>query len=200
MHTKGLAYPAYRPGIMSLATALSYAIADRGGCHRRARPFVAEQTMKPLVIEGRSELVKTLYDERIPWHCALCCDLATCTIGLNFQDAAFMLSAVTGWNFTEDDMQALAERVASLIRSYNVREGASRDDDTLAPRCFQTEATDFAADRALTREMLDTMLDEYYALRGWDREGIPTPETLDKLDLGDVTRELQDLRKFRRAE
>jgi aldehyde:ferredoxin oxidoreductase len=47
---------------------------------------------------------------------------------------------------------------------------------------------------------LDTMLDEYYALRGWDREGIPTPETLDKLDLGDVARELQEFHKLRRAE
>jgi aldehyde:ferredoxin oxidoreductase len=199
MQAKGLAYPAYRPGISSPAFALAYAIADRGGCHRRARPFVAEQTMTPFVTDGRAQLVKALYDERIPWHCALCCDLATCTVGLDFKDAAFMFSAVTGWDFTEGDMQVLGDRVASLIRAYNVREGATRADDTLAPRSFQMETTGPGAGKALTREMLDTMLDEYYALRGWDREGVPTVETLEKLDMGDVARDLQKHHKSRRA-
>jgi len=200
MHTKGLAYPAYRPGISSPAFALAYAIADRGGCHRRARPFVAEQAMTPFVTDGRARLVKTLYDERIPWHCALCCDLATCTVGLDFEDAAFMFSTVIGWNFTEADMQMLADRVATLVRAYNIREGATRADDTLSPRCFQTETTGPAAGKALTREMLDIMLDEYYALRGWDNEGIPTPETLERLGLADVARDLQKHHKLRRTE
>lgn len=199
MHTKGLAYPAYRAGISSPAFALAYAIADRGGCHRRARPFVAEQTLTPFVIDGRAKLVKALYDERIPWHCALCCDLATCTCGLDFKDAAYMFSAVTGWDFTEGDMQTLSDRVASLIRVYNLREGATRADDTLAPRSFQVETTGPAVGKALTREMLDTMLDEYYALRGWDKEGIPTTQTLEKLDLGDVAKDLQKQRKSRRT-
>ena len=200
MHTKGLSYPAYRPGISSPAFALAYAIADRGACHRRARPFVAEQALPPFVTEGRAQLVKALYDERIPWHCAVCCDLATCTSGLDFNDAAFMLSVVTGWDFTAGDMQTLADRVASLIRVYNLREGATRADDTLAPRSFQVETTGPAVGKALTKEMLDTMLDEYYALRGWDKEGIPTTETLKKLDLEDVAKDLQKHRKSRRGE
>jgi aldehyde:ferredoxin oxidoreductase len=29
------------------------------------------------------------------------------------------------------------------------------------------------------------MLDEYYAARGWDEDGIPTRETLERLGLGD---------------
>lgn len=200
MHTKGLAYPAYRPGISSPAFALAYAIADRGGCHRRARPFVAEQTLTPFVTDGRAQLVKALYDERIPWHCATCCDLVTCTVGLDFKDAAYIFSVVTGWGFTEDDMRTLGDRVASLIRVYNLREGTTRADDTLAPRSFQVETTGPAAGKALTKEMLDAMLDEYYALRGWDKEGVPTPETLKKLNLGDVAKDLQKHRKSRRAE
>ena len=191
MHVKGLAYPAYRPGVSSPGFALAYAVADRGACHRRARPFVAEQTLTPFVTEGRAKLFKALYDERIPWHCALCCDLATCTVGLDFKDAASIFSAVIGWEFTEEDMQNLADRVASLIRVYNMREGATRADDTLAPRSFQGETTGPAAGKVFTKEMLNSMLDEYYALRGWDREGIPTTETLDKLDLVDVSKQLQ---------
>jgi aldehyde:ferredoxin oxidoreductase len=191
MHVKGLAYPAYRPGVSSLSFALAYAVADRGACHRRARPFMAERTLTPYVTDGRAELFKALYDERIPWHCALCCDLATCTVGLDFKDAASMFSYVIGWEFTEKDMQILADRVASLIRVYNMREGATRADDTLAPRSFQIETTGPVAGKVLTIEMLNSMLDEYYALRGWDREGVPTAATLSRLDLGDVVRELQ---------
>lgn len=191
MHTKGLAYPAYRPGISSPSFALAYAIADRGSCHRRARPFIAEQALPPFAIDGRAKLVKELYDERIPWHCATCCDLVTCTIGMDYKDAAYLLSIVTGWEFTEDEMKVLGDRVASLARAYNVREGATRADDTLAPRSFQVETTGPAAGKALTREMLAAMLDEYYALRGWNKDGVPTPETLEKLDLADIAEELQ---------
>jgi len=157
---------------------------------------VAEQTLTPFVTEGRAKLFKALYDERIPWHCALCCDLATCTVGLDFKDAASIFHAVIGWEFTEEDMQTLADRVASLIRVYNIREGATRADDTLAPRSFQKESNGPIEGKVFTREMLNSMLDEYYALRGWDREGVPTVETLDKLDLGDVAKQLKKYGKL----
>jgi len=58
MHVKGLAYPAYRPGPSSLAFALAYAVADRGACHRRARPFMAEQHTPPFGTEGRSGFLR----------------------------------------------------------------------------------------------------------------------------------------------
>ncbi|MFC2046687.1 aldehyde ferredoxin oxidoreductase family protein [Chloroflexota bacterium] len=195
MHGKGLAYPAYRPGISSPAFALAYAIADRGACHRRARPHTNEQNLPPFSIEGRPQLVKALYDERIPWHCALCCDFPTFVIGLDFKEAAFILSVVTGWNFTEEELQILADRVASLVRAFNQRDGATRADDTLAPRSFQVESTGPTAGKVLTKEMLNTMLDEYYALRGWDKDGVPTTKTLKKLGLEAVDKELQKHRK-----
>jgi aldehyde:ferredoxin oxidoreductase len=40
-----------------------------------------------------------------------------------------------------------------------------------------------AKGQRITKRILDEMLDEYYALRGWDENGIPTPEKLDQLDL-----------------
>ena len=195
MHGKGLASPAYKPGIASPANALAYAIADRGACHRRARPHVKEQGLPPFSIEGRPQLVKDLYDERIPWHCALSCDFPTYVSGLDFKEAAFILSIVTGWDFTEEEMHTLANRVASLVRAFNCREGATRADDTLAPRSFRVETAGPATGKVLTRKMLNTMLDEYYALRGWDKEGVPTTETLKKLGMVDVAKELQKYRK-----
>ncbi|KKL65854.1 hypothetical protein LCGC14_2150810, partial [marine sediment metagenome] len=37
--------------------------------------------------------------------------------------------------------------------------------------------------RFLTTEMYNTMLDEYYEERGWDMDGVPTSETIEKLGL-----------------
>jgi aldehyde:ferredoxin oxidoreductase len=77
-----------------------------------------------------------------------------------------------------------------------MREGATRADDTLAPRSFQGETNGPAAGKVFTKEMLNSMLYEYYALRGWNREGIPTTETLDKLDLVDVSKKLEKYDKL----
>jgi len=187
MHSKGLEYPAYRPGLMSPGFALGYAATERGACHRRAW-FVVEEH---LTNEDRAKLFKRLYDRRIPWHCGLLCDIATEMSGLGPADAAFYLSAVTGWEVTEGDMNVLADRVASVTRAFNVREGASRKDDTLAPRTFQPEISGPQKGKKFTPQMLESMLDKYYALRGWDREGRPTRDTLERLDMKDVADELE---------
>jgi aldehyde:ferredoxin oxidoreductase len=190
MHVKGLEYPAYRPGPRSPGFGLTYAITERGACHRRAWPTLKERSLPPFSSEGRASLVKALYDQRIPWHCALMCDVPVLLLDLAHADAAKMLSTVTGWDFTSGDMQDLSERVASLIRAFNIRAGATREDDTLAPRSFEPESSGPAAGRTLTRTMTNRMIQEYYALRGWDTEGVPTKRTLENLGL---TRVAQDL-------
>ncbi len=187
MEVKGLEYPVYRPGPLSPAFGLNFAVAERGACHRRAWPVVVEQVkLEPFVSEGRAALVKQLYDERLPWHCAVTCDSVVRQFGMGHREAALGLSAITGESWTVEDMQTVSERVASLLRAYNIREGATRADDTLAPRSFEPDERGRGEGRALTREMLDTMLDEYYELRGWDRDGIPPDDLLVALGLGDV--------------
>jgi aldehyde:ferredoxin oxidoreductase len=89
------------------------------------------------------------------------------------------------------EMQALSERNASLVRAYNVREGASRADDTLPARAFEPELRGRGEGRALTPEMLDVMIDEYYTLRGWDHDGTPPAALLGELGLGDVAAQLE---------
>ncbi|MFH1169219.1 MAG: aldehyde ferredoxin oxidoreductase family protein [Chloroflexota bacterium] len=190
MHSKGLEYPAYRPGPNSPGFGLAYAITERGACHRRAWPATAEQTMEPFTTKGRAALVKQLYDNRIPWHCAITCDMPYLRLTPDASYAAGVLSAVTGWELSGEDIQALCDRVASLIRVFNIREGVTREDDTLAPRSFQPDTTGPGAGRALTREMLDDMLDEYYSLRGWGKDGIPTEKTLTGLGMRDIAAEL----------
>jgi len=183
MHVKGLEYPAYRPGPASPGFALAYAITERGACHRRAWPTLEEQALEPNSTKGRAALVKRLYDQRIPWHCALTCDFAILYRGAQLPEAARTISAVTGWDLTAVEMQDLCDRVATLLRLFNAREGATKSDDTLAPRSFRAEEKGTFQGKSLTPGMLQEMLGEYYTLRGWDNNGVPTVGTLHKLGL-----------------
>lgn len=137
MQSKGMEYPAYEPR-GSPAFALLYATSDRGACHRRGWPVIVESSKyKPNSIERRPQLVKQLYDDRTLLHSALVCDVPYNVAGINHQDLAEILSAVTGWEITESELQIVADRIATLIRSLNVLEGLSREDDNLAPRTME---------------------------------------------------------------
>jgi aldehyde:ferredoxin oxidoreductase len=74
-----------------------------------------------------------------------------------------------------------------------MREGLGRKDDTLPWRFMHEYQEDLESveDPILPQQKLDTMLDEYYRLHGWDLEsGCPTEETLSRLGLGFVVNEL----------
>jgi aldehyde:ferredoxin oxidoreductase len=67
---------------------------------------------------------------------------------------------------------------------YSVREGITRKDDYLPKRLSEEPLVSGASKgKVITREEQDIMLDEYYELRGWDENGIPTPETLKRTGL-----------------
>jgi aldehyde:ferredoxin oxidoreductase len=108
-----------------------------------------------------------------------------------------LYSLATGRDATEAGMLETAQMCKTLERAFDVRRGKRRKDDTLPKRLFETAipAGRYRGER-LDRLRFEKMLDDYYALRGWDSEGIPTPETFEKFDLsseGEALRqELQD--------
>ena len=75
----------------------------------------------------------------------------------------------------------IGERVNSLVRLFNIREGLTKDLDTL-PKRFFTEPLKEGPCRDRVVE-LDQLIEEYYLVRGWDSDGIPTDETLRELGL-----------------
>lgn len=192
MHVKAMEYPGYQPGA-SPAFALEYAVTDRGGCHRRAWPVFAEKEAgKPYTTEGRAKLIKRLFDERLPLHSGIVCDLFFGWCGLDSQDFIKMIQFVTGRELTEKDLQRLAERGFAITRAFNVREGAGRKDDVLAPRTMEEpQPVGPAKGKMVSKEMLEEMLDEYYSLRGWNKRGIPKKSTLEALGLGEIAEELK---------
>jgi aldehyde:ferredoxin oxidoreductase len=83
-----------------------------------------------------------------------------------------LITAVVGKQYTEESLREITRRVITLERKFNIREGFSREDDTLPPR-FLNEPLPEGMAKGKKVEGLDIMLDEYYQIRGWDKEGNP---------------------------
>jgi aldehyde:ferredoxin oxidoreductase len=95
-----------------------------------------------------------------------------------------LYSLATGRDASEAEMLETAQMCKTLERAFDVRRGKRRKDDTLPKRLFETAVPGgrYKGER-LDRVRFDKMLDEYYALRGCDSEGIPTLETFDRFGL-----------------
>ena len=95
-----------------------------------------------------------------------------------------MIRAVSGWNITVEELMAVGERRLNLFRIFNAREGLGRKDDKLPKKFFkQLQGEGPTAGVALTHEEVESAIDEYYRLAGWTNNGVPTPETMERLDI-----------------
>jgi aldehyde:ferredoxin oxidoreductase len=103
---------------------------------------------------------------------------------------ARFLNAVTGLDYSGDDMMKIGERIVNLERAFNVRQGLTRKDDALPERFLKEPVPDGPAKGRVME--LEPMLDEYYEARGWElKKGYPMRRTLEELDLGDIADELE---------
>ena len=95
-----------------------------------------------------------------------------------------MIRAVTGWDITVEELMAVGERRLNLFRTFNAREGLDRKADKLPKKFFkQLQGSGPTAGIALTHEEIESAIDEYYRLAGWTNNGIPTPETMQRLEI-----------------
>jgi len=123
-----------------------------------------------------------MFDENAIFHSLLVCDFPCKMAPLKVKDFTEYLQVISGIQFSESDLWALADRIETGIRLFNLREGLGRADDTLPRRTFDEVLPGGPRKGArIHREQFARMLERYYRLRGWDEEGIPLPETLQKL-------------------
>ena len=100
------------------------------------------------------------------------------------QDTANMVKAVTGWDFTVDELMAVGARRLNLMRTFNSREGLDRKDDRLPKKFYKAlQGEGPSAGVALSHEEVESAIDEYYKMAGWTENGKPTPESLAVLGL-----------------
>ena len=181
IQVKGLELPAYDPrGVKGLG--FSYATSNRGGCHTRAYLVAPEILRKPKAIDpytlaGKAGHTKIFQDRFAAVDSLVVCKFAF--FGAGEEEYANILSAVTGKAYTSEDLMRVGERIWNLERLYNIREGFSKADDTLPQRFFKEKVNGKVIDR---EEFLNTLA-EYYRMRGWDDDGVPTEGTLERLEI-----------------
>ncbi|MEM3045832.1 MAG: aldehyde ferredoxin oxidoreductase C-terminal domain-containing protein [Candidatus Bathyarchaeia archaeon] len=104
---------------------------------------------------------------------------------------ARLLSAVTGIETTEEELNRFGERIINLERAIMIREGRTRKDDESVTPYFQKPDRDGIL---LDTAQFSRLIDEFYELRGWNKStGRPTREKLEELDLREVADELDKL-------
>jgi len=191
IHVKRLEPPGYDPRTLK-GMILSYAVSPRGACHLRLMGYHADllglgggrfSTSKEKV-----EILVDLENKGIMYD-----SLPVCKFGRYIYDWDVMkevLNALTGFNYAVNELKLIANRIRTLIRLFNNKVGVSRDTDTL-PRRFIREAVEYEGNQhRVTEEEINRMLDAYYELRGWDENGIPKKETIEKLKLSKTVKEL----------
>jgi len=192
MNIKGLELPAYDVR-GAKAHGLNYATSYTGADHNRGYAFQEifdnpnPEKVDRFAIKGKGRLTKWNQDVRcVTCDCATMCafilDMAVSDIAC--QNTADLVNAATGMRLTADEVQQIGERINNVARLFNGREGFSRKDDTF-PKRIMTEAIKAgdSAGQLISQADLDAMLDEYYQVRGWDKNGNPTAAKLKELGL-----------------
>jgi aldehyde:ferredoxin oxidoreductase len=166
---------------------IGYATATRGGSHHDTRPTPQyAQNFDRRSPEGKPEFaVKSQHFTAVDDSLVLCRFTSERGFGLYVDEPyARMVSAVTGWAMTAEELERVGERVINLERLFNVREGVRREDDALPWRVMHEPIPDGpSAGAYCPPEELGLMLDRYYAIRGWDAAGVPTAARLSALGL-----------------
>ncbi|MBT7942313.1 MAG: aldehyde ferredoxin oxidoreductase, partial [Alphaproteobacteria bacterium] len=181
MTVKGQEFPAYDPrGIQGMG--LTYATSNRGACHLRSYTVASEilgipEKTDPLVTDGKAGLVKAFQDATATVDSSGTCIFTT--FALTMDDIAPQIDAACEGDWTSERLMEIGERIWNLERQYNIDAGFTGKDDMLPKRLMKDAAKTGPAE-GLTSG-LDVMLPEYYELRGWSADGVPSDETRDRL-------------------
>lgn len=198
VEVKGLEIPMHEPrGKKGLG--LMYAVSNRGGCHIQSMhdPDFESPNMAPEIgistplsrldtSRAKVEAMKKTQD-----YIAMINSLGLCQCiywygGVHYRpaDLVEIVRAVTGWEYSVQEFMVTGERINTLCRAFNVREGITRKDDHLPPRFMEPLTGGPTDGQRLSQRELDQMLDDYYTICGWDlATGIPTKAKMNELDL-----------------
>jgi aldehyde:ferredoxin oxidoreductase len=177
MTVKGQEFAAY-DGRSMQGMGLAYVTSNRGACHLRASPYKHDFTTTD--IEGKPEVVKSSQDEiAFIDSSGLCLFPRGC--GWAIEDFLSMVNASCDSEWDMHRMRITGERIWNLERLFNLRAGLGRQDDTL-PRRILEEPADIGVGKGQVSRVPE-MLPVYYALRGWDEQGVPSDQTLERLGL-----------------
>jgi aldehyde:ferredoxin oxidoreductase len=179
MHSKGQELASFEPRSV-VGMGLLYATATTGANHSFG-PTFREEIKNPLTGHGKPGIVVKNQNNYSFMDSLIYCSFSR--YGMNNFSRSQFLSAVTGWNDSLDDAEVRANRIYTVERLFNLREGFEREEDTLPFRSLSEPMPDGPSKGNVVP--LEEMLPEYYELRGWDKLGRPTEKTLESLGLSE---------------
>jgi aldehyde:ferredoxin oxidoreductase len=184
--------------------ALGIATSTRGADHLRSRPamdlYGLPEDLLEKIYEGKVSSDYTSYEgkSRMIWWQELLYtvtdSLGTCKFQTSFcavhaprwKEFSKLIQLATGMKISKPQLMEIGERIYTLERMFNNREGFGRKDDALPERYFK-EPTPIglamAKGKTIDKEKFNKMLDEYYVLHKWGSNGVPKKETLKHLGL-----------------
>ena len=183
---KSMALPSYDPR-NSLGMALAYATSDRGGCHRRARPIEDEAA-----IGGERTVaaqIRTVVGEQTVRSTLWCLIIDDFVGETMWEDLGREWLAALGRSYTTEELTRVGKRVWTLVRLFNAREGFDRDADVLPEALHEAVPDGPRAGETVDHDAFERALDAYYQARGWGPNGLPTPDTVERLGLDAVVDE-----------
>lgn len=192
VHVKGLDIPAHDPRAC-WGMVPTYATGTRGACHMRGDEEdvemagfyipeigVTKEKAKFFSLEGKAFLAMKMQD-----YCSLINSLVLCFMmpaggDLSFTSILNIFNAITGLDWDVQEAMLSGERIFTLQRLTNLRDGYTKEDDALPPKMYIPAKEGFRTGKI---PPVDNLLSEYYELRRWSKDGEPTKEKLQQLGL-----------------
>ncbi len=190
-HIKGLELPGYALRTLKTA-ALGFSVSFRGACHLRSgaySPDVKGKVDRFKIEKGRGKLVMDGEDVYNVVDSLILCKFSRGVFYEGLNEMAKYYTLATGIEMTAEELGQAGERINNLARILNIREGkGTREYDTLPWKIMNVPVPDEGVFKGVyvNQKEFDIGLDDYYEVRGWTKEGIPTVEKLKELGLNDL--------------
>jgi aldehyde:ferredoxin oxidoreductase len=183
MSVKKLEIPAYDPrGVQGHG--LNYATSNRGGCHVRGYMISPEILGLPAKLERQEIKDKPFWTKTFQDLTAFIDSTGLClftSFALGADDYAKIYNSIVGTNWTGDEVLKAGERIYNIEKQFNLEAGILPEEDTLPERFLNVPMPAGPTEGQVHR--LSELLPEYYDLRGWDKDGIPSKDKLKDLGL-----------------
>jgi aldehyde:ferredoxin oxidoreductase len=169
IHVKGMEPAGYDPRVLK-GMGLTYGTSPRGACHLRTTFYKPEIAglIAPETIQGKAEMLIDYEDRLNIFDTGILCRFYR---DLYPWDALqTLIYLVTGFQCDISDLKIKAADIASMTRTFNIREGLSPEQDHLPERLHKEP---LPSGHAITFQEMQFLLTDYYRLRGWDENGIP---------------------------
>jgi aldehyde:ferredoxin oxidoreductase len=183
MTVKKQELPAYDPrGIQGQG--LQYATSNRGGCHVRGYLISPEILGLPEKLDKNELEGKAFWAKAFQDLTAVIDSLGLClftSFALGADDYASLINAVVGTEHDGDSIFETGDRIWNIEKLFNLESGVAPSEDKLPRRLLEDGIPEGPSKGMVTK--LDQLLPEYYELRGWSEEGLPTQAKLEALGI-----------------